>query len=302
MSPITPTPLSYLPGSPGSAFPKDFNLKRTALRALRAWRSWPGALRGGAVLALLLVIVSAMARVWTPYSPFATGVGSPFQAPSLAHLFGTDQVGSDLFSKTLYAGYTDIWITVVGVVAAFVIGSTVGAVAGLFGGLVDVLTMRLTEIVQSFPALLLAMLLVSAVGGGIGNVLIVVVVLGIPGYLRLARAEVRAKRELEFVDASRLMGNGRGGLLFKHLLPNSIWPLVSFSAVNASWVAIIVASLGFIGVGIQPGSPEWGSMISAGANDINQWWVTFFPGLFILLLSMSFHLLGDGLADAHART
>jgi peptide/nickel transport system permease protein len=141
------------------------------------------------------------------------------------------------------------------------------------------------------------MLLASALGGGLVNVVVVVAVLGFPGYLRLARAEILARKNLEFAEAAVLMGNGRLAVLLRHLLPNSMKPLISFSAINASWVAIIVSSLGFIGIGIQPGSPEWGSMIAAGRDQIDNWWVTFFPGCAILLLAMSFYLLGDALAD-----
>jgi peptide/nickel transport system permease protein len=261
-------------------------------RRARNWTLW-----GGLGLSGLLILVSIAAQFWTPYTPTKPGVGDPLSAPSAAHLFGTDKVGSDIFSKVMAAGLTDIGITLIGVAIAFVIGTLIGALTGYFGGAVDSIVMRGTEIIQSFPALLLGMLLVSAVGGGLINVVIVVAILGFPGYLRLARAEILSKKSMEYADAAVLMGNGRLSVLFKHLLPNSLKPLVSFSAINASWVAIIVASLGFIGIGIEPGSAEWGSMIAAGRDQISNWWVTFFPGVAILLLAMAFYLLGDAFAD-----
>lgn len=269
----------------------------------RRWHRMRGTstLRLGVAVSAALVVISIAAQIWTPYPPTQTGVGDPLQAPSSAHLFGTDKVGSDIFSKVLAGGLTDISITLMGVAIAFVIGALIGSLSGYYGGFVDSVVMRGTEILQSFPALLLGMLLVSALGGGLVNVVAVVAILGFPGYLRLVRAEIMARKKLEFAEAAVLMGNGRLAVLFRHLLPNSMKPLISFSAINASWVAIIVSSLGFIGIGIQPGSPEWGSMIAAGRDQIDNWWVTFFPGCAILLLAMSFYLIGDALADRDSK-
>ncbi|MCK9897842.1 ABC transporter permease [Frankia sp. AgB32] len=265
------------------------------------WRGLPRSLQAGVVLSGVLVTVSVAARIRTPHSPTRTGVGPPFESPSSTFLFGTDQVGSDVFSRTFTAGLTDIGITLIGVAVAFVVGTSLGAIAGFVGGIVDAIAMRVSEILQSFPALLLAMLMASVLGGGLLNVVIVVAVLGIPGYLRLARAEIMSKKELEFSDAARLMGNRPGGVLFRHLLPNSLAPVISFTAINASWVAILVSSLGFVGVGIEPGTPEWGSMVASGRNQINAWWVSFFPGIAILLLALALFLLGDGVSDLKAR-
>jgi peptide/nickel transport system permease protein len=258
-------------------------------------------LKAGLILSGTLIALAVIGQLWTPYEAGKPSVGAPFEAPSAGHWFGTDAVGADILSKILAGGAIDISITLAGVGIAFVIGTLVGALAGYAGRHVDAVTMRITEIVQSFPALLLGMLLVSAVGGGIVNVIIVVAVLGIPGYLRLARAEILSLKTREFADASRLMGNSSWRTLVSHLVPNSMPPLIAFTAINASWVAIIVASLGFIGIGIEPGSAEWGSMIAAGRDQLDNWWVTFFPGVFILLLAMSFYLVGDGLAEERAR-
>jgi peptide/nickel transport system permease protein len=265
------------------------------------WRGIPHSLQAGVILSGTLIIVSIAARVWTPYSPTQTAVGPPFASPNGRFWFGTDQVGSDVFSRTVAAGLTDIGITLIGVAVSFLIGTFFGAIAGYAGGLADMVTMRTTEILQSFPALLLAMLLVSVLGGGITNVVVVVAIPGMPGYLRLARAEVMSKKSLEFADAARLMGNRPSAVLFRHLVPNSLAPVISFSAINASWVAIIVSSLGFIGIGIEPGTPEWGSMISSGKDQMDAWWVTFFPGFAILILASAFFLLGDGISDLKAK-
>ncbi|WP_052850152.1 ABC transporter permease [Streptomyces avicenniae] len=251
----------------------------------------------GCALMVLLVVTAAVGQIWTPFDPEAPGVGLPFLEPGGDHWFGTDQAGSDVFSKTLAATWTDLWLTVVAVAIAFVVGSVLGAVAGYWGGWADAVIMRGTEILQSFPALLLALLLVTTLGSGLINVIVVVAFVGLPGYLRLLRAEVRARKSWEFTDAAILAGNSGPRVLARHLVPNGIMPLISYAAVNAAWVAIVVSSLGFVGVGIEPGSPEWGSMIAGGRTSPDSYWISLFPGLGILLLATAFYLIGDGLTD-----
>lgn len=255
----------------------------------------------GSGLMGLLLLAAVVGRVWTPYAPDATGVGAPYLRPGGAHWFGTDQVGADVFSKTVAATATDVWLTLVAVAIAFAVGGVLGAIAGYWGGWADAVIMRVTEVLQSFPALLLAMLLAATLGTGLRNVIVVVAFVGLPGYLRLLRAEVMGRKRWEFADAAIVTGNGGVRVLTRHLVPNSMTPLVSYAAINAAWVAIVVSSLGFIGVGIQPGSPEWGSMIAAGRDAPDAYWVSLFPGLGILLLSAAFYLLGDGLIEKEDR-
>ncbi|WP_024820718.1 ABC transporter permease [Arthrobacter sp. 31Y] len=251
----------------------------------------------GLLLMGALVLVALIGQVWTPFDPQATGVGVPFSPPDSQHWFGTDAVGADIFSKTLAATATDFGVTLVSVGLAFLAGGLIGAVTGFVGGIFDTIVMRLVEILQAFPPLLLAMLIVVTTGPGITNVVIVIMIVGIPGYLRLARAEVLSQKTMEYADAARMVGHSGAGVLLRHLVPNTLSPLISFAAVNAAWVAIIISSLGFIGVGIEPGSPEWGSMIAAGRNDIDSWWISLFPGVAIIILACAFYLVGDGLTD-----
>ncbi|WP_329175697.1 ABC transporter permease [Streptomyces sp. NBC_01477] len=269
--------------------------------ARRLWRRLPGAdsaaVRLGLGLMVLLLTAAAVGRIWTPYDPQQPGVGLPYQAPGGQHWFGTDQAGSDVFSKTLAATWTDLWLTLVAVAIAFAVGSVLGAVAGYWGGWADAVIMRVTEILQSFPALLLALLLVTTLGSGLLNVIVVVAFVGLPGYLRLLRAEVKGRKSWEFTEAAILAGNSGRRVLARHLVPNGLAPLVSYAAVNAAWVAIVVSSLGFVGVGIEPGSPEWGSMIAGGKDSPDAYWISLFPGLAILLLAGAFYLLGDGLIE-----
>ncbi|MBM9465861.1 ABC transporter permease [Nakamurella leprariae] len=259
-----------------------------------------GSMAVGLVIVTVLLVVAVGSMFWTPYDPDASGVGLPYQPPSAEHWFGTDRVGADVFSRTMAAAATDVGITLAAVLIALVVGTVVGAVSGFVGGAVDTVVMRFMEILQAFPALLLAMLMVAAVGPGTLNVIVVVSIVGIPNYVRLVRAEILSKKHWQFAEAARMVGNSRSRVLFRHLLPNSMTPVIGFSSVNASWVAVIVASLGFIGLGIEPGSAEWGSMISRGQDSIlsGEWWISTFPGIAILVLSAAFYLIGDGLTES----
>jgi|SRR5665213_974089 len=246
------------------------------------------------------LVVLVVSLFWTPFDPNATGVGIPLLSPSGANWFGTDRLGMDVFSRVVAATRVDMGITVAAVSIAFVLGTFFGTVAGYFGGAIDIAIMRFLEMLQSFPVLLLAMLIVIAIGPGIPNVILVVAVIGVPGYLRLARAEVLSKKQWQFAEAARMVGSGSWRIAFRHLLPNCTSPLVAFASINAAWVTVIVASLGYIGVGIQPGAAEWGAMISSGQDEVvlGYWWISFFPGIAILGLAGAFYMLGDGFSDA----
>lgn len=280
--------------------PSRLSAGKTASRRERR-RAW--SLRLGLALLTVLVAAGILGLFWTPYPPEAMGVGPVYQAPSLPHPFGTDRLGADILSRTMAAATTDVGITVIVVALSFVVGSIWGSLAGFFGGWFDYVTMRVLELLNSFPSLLLAMLVISIAGPGVLKVILVVAVLPLPDYVRLTRVEIRSKKTWQFADAARLVGRQPLGVLFVHLLPNSLGPVLSYASVNASWVAATVGALGFLGLGIEPGSAEWGSMISRGQNAVlsGQWWVSFFPGLGIFLLAAAFHLIGDGIADSRAK-
>lgn len=273
---------------------------RPTRRRVRLKRSNVSLGIGIAILALFLVTAIG-SQFWTPYPPSATGVGPAYSPPSAAHWFGTDRVGADVFSRTMAAGLTDVLITVSVVLLALVVGTVWGSLAGFYRGWFDVVTLRFLEILQAFPSLLLAMLAVAVIGPGIINVIIVVALLPLPDYVRLARAEVLTKKHWQFAEAARMVGNRPSVVLFKHLVPNSLRPLLAYASINAAWVTGSIAALGYVGLGIEPGSAEWGSMISRGQDAIvsGEWWISFFPGLAILLLAIGFHLIGDGLADSN---
>jgi peptide/nickel transport system permease protein len=235
-------------------------------------------LQGGGALLGFWVLVAIVSHIWTPYPPMADGVGLPFSPPSLHHLFGTDRLGADIFSRTLAAASTDVGITVSVVATALVVGTVWGAIAGFYGGWFDAVTMRILEMINSFPSLLLAMLVISVAGTGILNVVFVVSLLPLPDYVRLSRAEIISKKTWQFAEAARMIGLRPQAVLFRHLVPNSMRPLLTFASINASWVTAIASGQ---------------DAVIAG-----QWWIAFFPGLAIFLLATAFHLVGDGLTDA----
>jgi peptide/nickel transport system permease protein len=254
----------------------------------------------GVVIIGLFIVIAIAAHFWTPYSPSAAATGMFNAAPSWHHLFGTDATGGDVFSRTLAATTTDVSITLAVVSLAFLVGTVWGAVVGFYGGWAERVTMRILQVMNAFPSLLLAMLVLAALGRGIVNVIIIAALIPLPDYVRLARAEILTKKQWQFAEAARIIGRRRIGVLFVHLIPNSTRQLFSYAAVNASWVIALVGGLGYLGLGIQPGSAEWGSMIAGGQAGIvsGQWWISLFPGLGILLLATALHLIGDGVTDS----
>jgi peptide/nickel transport system permease protein len=275
-----------------------------ALRAERPSRAssarWPLSLKLGAGVVGAFGLIALVSAFWTPYPPMAPATGAFLAPPTWAHLFGTDAVGADIFSRTFAATHTDVGITVAVVGLALVVGTLWGSLVGFYGGWADALTMRALQVMNSFPALLLAMLVISAMGRDILDVILVVALIPLPDYVRLARAEIMTKKTWQFAESARMVGRRPLGVLFRHLVPNSTRPLLAYAGINASWVVATVGALGFLGLGIQPGSAEWGSMIAGGESAIvaGQWWICFFPGLAIFLLASAFHLIGDGIADA----
>ena len=253
----------------------------------------------GTILVGIFILVGFLAKFITPYDPDALLTGAPLSGPSGEHWFGTDKVGSDVFSKTVAATALDLRITVSAVVVALVAGVVLGTVAGYYVGIVDLILLRLLEILQSIPTLLLAMMVVVAIGPGEVNVVVVMAFIGMPYYARLVRAEILTKRTWEFAEAARMMGGSPMRVAFRHLLPNSLSPVLAYASVNAAWVVLVTAALGFLGIGIEPGTAEWGSMIARGQTEVitGEWWVSVFPGLFVLTLTTGFYLLGDGIRD-----
>jgi peptide/nickel transport system permease protein len=273
-------------------------LASAAPGAIKRFRRSNPMLPLGLALIGFLILLSIISAFWTPFPPTATGTGPVSLAPNATHWFGTDAVGSDVFSRTIAAGREDVFLTIAVVVLSLVVGSTWGALAGFFGGWVDAATLRFLEMLQAFPALLLALLVITVLGPGTTKVICVVAILPLPEFVRLARAEVLTKKNWQFAEAARMVGNRPLVVLFKHLMPNSIRPLLAYASISSAHVCGSIAALGFIGIGIQPDAVEWGTMIARGQTDVvsGAWWEALFPGLGVLCLAIGFQLVGDGIA------
>ncbi len=253
---------------------------------------------GGACL-LCIVLMGLVGPFFTPYNPTKSDMKSASLPPSGQHWMGTDAMGMDILSRVIHAARVDLYIAVMAVLLAAVIGSIYGAISAFYGGLLDEFMMRALDSFQAFPSILLGLAIAAALGPSLRNVIIVLVVVNVPMYARLVRSQILYLREETFVDAARTVGNSNARIMFRHLLPNSLSPVYVQASLNVGWSVLMAASLSFLGLGIQAPDPEWGVMISQGARQmvVGDWWSAFFPGLFILLFVLSSNLLGDGLQD-----
>ena len=255
------------------------------------------------VVSFALIAVFAacaiLAPLLAPYDPLLQDLGSRLRPPSPEHWLGTDSLGRDIASRILYGARISLIIGVVVVASAGVVGTTIGLIAGYAGGLVDEALMRLTEVFLAFPALILAMAIAGALGPSLTNAIIAIAAVSWAVYARLTRGQILSLRQREFVEAARAIGASRVRIVWHHLLPNVLAPLMIQASFDLGSSIIAAAGLSFIGFGAQPPTPEWGVMISEGRNYIStQPWLSLFPGLAILFAVGSFNLLGDGLRDA----
>lgn len=252
----------------------------------------------GLLLLAVFVLLAIFAPVLSPYDPLFQNISASLTPPSPEYPLGTDKLGRDILSRMLYGTRISLFVGVAVVTAAGLFGALVGLVAGYLRGWVDELLMRVTDIFFAFPSLILAMAIAGALGPSLQNALIAVAVVTWPVYARLVRGQVLVLREQEFVLAARAVGVGGPSVLIRHLLPNTLGPLLVQASFDMGAIILAVAGLSFIGFGAQPPTPEWGVMISEGRNYITtQGWLTAVPAAAILLLVAAFNLVGDGLRD-----
>lgn len=250
-----------------------------------------GLLTGFAALALL-------APWLAPYDPIAQGDTVRLLPPSWAHPFGTDNFGRDILSRVIWAARIDLQIAVIGVVFPFLIGTTIGTLSGYFGGWVDVVFMRIVDVILAFPFLVLMLAIIAILGPGLISFYIAMALVGWVSYARLIRAQVLILKSADFAVAARSLGFGHGRIMFRHLLPNALVGSIVFAMSDAVLVLLAGASISYLGLGVQPPQAEWGIMVAEGQGFIAQaWWMTTFPGLAIVALAFGFSLLADGLAD-----
>jgi peptide/nickel transport system permease protein len=276
---------------------------RTQARLSRWYANWL-ALKGnplaisGLVIVSVLVLMAVFAPWLTGQSPYSQLLTERLQPPSAQHWFGTDELGRDIYSRIVYG--SRITLLVVFLVSAIVlpIGLLVGTIAGYFGGLLDTILMRLTDIFLAFPRLVMALAFAAALGPGIENAVVAISITAWPPYARLARAETMTLRGRDFILAARMQGASAPRILWSHIMPLCLPSVVVRLTLDMAGIILIAAGLGFLGLGAQPPSPEWGLMVSSGRSYLlDQWWVATVPGLAIFIVSFGFNLMGDGLRD-----
>ncbi len=265
---------------------------------VRALRRNPSAVAGGLVVAAITVL-AIVGPVLTPYDPNAQHLGNRLQGPSLAHPFGTDQLGRDVATRLLYGARITLGLAVLVTVVRLTIGVVVGLLAGYCGGWVDEALMRLVDVLLAFPGIVLALVVAGILGPSLTNLALALAVVGWTRYARVVRSSVLEMRERPFVQASRLTGAPRRRVLRRHVLPNVAGPVVVLATLDLGGVILAAAGLSFLGLGAQPPAPEWGTMLSTGRHHLREAsWLVNAPGLAIVIAVLGSNLLGDGLRDA----
>jgi ABC-type dipeptide/oligopeptide/nickel transport system permease subunit len=267
-------------------------------RAALGRRFTPSLWIGGGIV-LLLLLVAALAPLLTWYPPDLVVAESRLQPPSLAHPFGTDALGRDMFSRVVYGARIAVGMAVLGVGIAMIAGVALGLVAGYRGNWSDQALSRLMEVWLAFPSLLLAIVIVARLGPSLKSTVIALGIVGVPGFFRLTRASTISARQVAYVEAARAVGAHDRRILLRHILPNVASPLIVLTTMRLGTLLLAAGALGFIGLGAQPPQPEWGALLAAGRDymDIAPW-LAIFPGVCITLTVVGFNLLGDGLRDA----
>ncbi|MGM0414886.1 MAG: nickel transporter permease [Bacillota bacterium] len=253
----------------------------------------------GLIFILALFVIAALAPVVAPHDPYQTDFFRTLEGPSSEHLLGTDDLGRDVLSRIIHGARISISIGFISVAIGLAVGVPIGAISGYYGGKIDILVQRLVDIMMAFPGMLLAIIIVSVMGVGLVNAMIAVGIVSIPTYIRLVRGSVLSIKNKEFVDAAHALGVRESMIIFKHVVPHCLAPIIVQSSLQVGAAILWAAGLGFLGLGAQAPIPEWGAMLSQGRGYIRTaHHVTTYPGLAIMLTVLGFNLFGDGLRDA----
>ena len=253
----------------------------------------------GMVIFLIIVLAAIFAPVIAPYSYKDQDLQNMRALPSMEHIFGTDSLGRDIFSRVLYGAKYSLSIGIISVTVAMLFGCVVGSICGYYGGVIDMVIMRLMDLMQSIPDMLLAIAISAMLGPGFTNCILALSISRIPVFIRLMRASLLNLREMEYIDAEISTNASAPRIMFRHLLPNGISPMIVQATMAIAGSILVAASLSFIGLGVQPPLPEWGAMLSEGREYIRSSpHIVIFPGLMIMITVLSINLFGDGLRDA----
>jgi peptide/nickel transport system permease protein len=254
---------------------------------------------GGLIIIAVVVIMAVFAPLIAPYDPFAQDIPAQHQMPTLSHPLGTDELGRDVLSRIIYGARSSLEIGILAIGLGGAVGVVVGMVSGYFRGAIDSIFMRIIETLLALPGLLLVIALATSLGTGMKALIIAVAVGSVPHFARLIRGSVLLTRELDYVQAARTIGAGNVRIMFQHIWPNCLQPIIVQGTLGVGVAILVATGASFIGVGVHTPTPDWGLMISSGHQYVfNNWWLSVPPGVAIMLTVMGFNLLGDGLRDA----
>lgn len=260
-------------------------------------RRWRLVILGGLLVGLVM-LAAIFAPYVAPYSPFDFDVVDMLQLPSDAHWLGTDELGRDVLSRAIFAARISMQVALIAVTVGLVFGTLIGMTAAYFGGIVDMVLMRIMDLLFSFPAILLAVVLMASLGTSVLNAMIAIGIVFVPGFSRLARASTQGVLRQQYVEAARTMGMSDRRILFREILPNIVAPLLVEAAVAFAYAVLLESALSFLGLGAQPPDPSWGNMLSTGRGFMAQApWLSLVPGMAMFICVLGFNLLGDGLRD-----
>lgn len=252
----------------------------------------------GISILIVIVLLSILVPLLGPYDPNKVNILIKFQAPSSEHWFGTDEVGRDIFTRILYGARLSLGVGILIIIIAATIGIIFGSISGYFGGNVDAIIMRLVDMILAFPSLILAMAIAAVLGPNLQNAMIAIAIVKVPLYIRLSRGEALVLKEKLFVKSAETFGLNKAVIIIKHIIPNAVSPVIIQATLDVGDTILFIATLGFLGLGAQPPTPEWGAMISIGWTYLlTYWWYPVFPGLFLFLASGALNLIGDGIRD-----
>ena len=261
------------------------------------WRRRYGVAAFGAAIILVWIVIAVAAPLLTPYAPDAVDVAIRLRPPSASHWLGTDELGRDVLTRLLYGTRISLVTGFVVVAIAAVFGTLAGGAAAYLRGFVEEAIMRLTDLVLCFPPIILALAIAAALGIGTLNTIIAMLVVWWPKFARLAHSLVLVQRSQEYVEAAVVVGLKPARILLRHVIPNAVGPLIVLVTLDVGNAIITFAGLSFLGLGVVPPTPEWGSMVAEGRELVEQWWVAAFPGFAILTVVLGFNFLGDGVRD-----
>ncbi|MCP3890617.1 MAG: ABC transporter permease [Desulfobulbaceae bacterium] len=278
------------------ASPLQANIGRIYLGSLQFFQNQLAVF--GLMIIIALIFIAIFAPQLSPFDPISTNLPNRLLPPSSDHFFGTDEVGRDICSRIIWGARLTLYVIGLVAIIAAPVGIIVGTIAGYFGGLTDTFLMRITDIFLAFPKLILALAFVAALGPGIENAIIAIAITSWPPYARIARAETITIRNADFIKAIQLQGAGTFRIITRHIMPLCTSSLIVRVTLDMAGIILTAAGLGFLGLGAQPPSPEWGAMTSSGrAYILDQWWLITMPGTAIFIVSLAFNLLGDGLRE-----